>query len=134
LSKRGAIVVHTLDQARAAIGAAAEGSGTVALLSARGAAGALGPLAFKAMIAEAHASHPDVVVTAVLDCSDAAGHALAALRAGVRCIRVEAAVDVRERLRDIARQNGADLYDNDAPVLDLLDLPDPGKACRDWLS
>jgi SAM-dependent methyltransferase len=130
-----AIVVHSLDQARAALAAAAEKQIPITLLSPEGAAGALGPAGFAALIAAARASHPEVRATAILDCGDATGFALAALRhGGVDAIRIEASREVRDKLRDIAVQSGADLDETDWERLDLLDVADPAAACRNWLA
>jgi fructose/tagatose bisphosphate aldolase len=49
---------------------------------------------------------PDVAFTLVVDCGDAAGYALACLRAGVKTISME---PLNEKIADIARQMGAEL-------------------------
>jgi hypothetical protein len=49
---------------------------------------------------------PDVAFTLIVDCGDAAGHALACLRAGVKTISME---PPNEKIADIARQMGAEL-------------------------
>src|SRR5262245_42153267 len=48
----------------------------------------------------------DVTFTLVVDCGDAPGHALACLRAGVKCISMDPPND---KIADIARQMGAEL-------------------------
>jgi hypothetical protein len=48
----------------------------------------------------------DVAFTLVVDCGDAPGHALACLRAGVKCIAMD---PFNDRIADIARQMGAEL-------------------------
>ncbi len=64
-------------------------------------AGYLGALQDKA-----RAEFPDVPFRLVVDCGDAAGHALACLRAGVKLISME---PPNEKVADIARQMGAEL-------------------------
>jgi len=49
---------------------------------------------------------PDVAFTLVVDCGDAAGYALACLRAGVKTISMDPPND---KIADIARQMGAEL-------------------------
>ena len=131
---RRAIVVHSLVHARAALTAAAELGVALTLQSAPGAAAYLGAPVFRDMVDAAAAAFPEVTVTAVLDCGDAPGHALNALRHGIRTLRVDVTGAVRERLADIAGQCGAVLDDDAGPVLDLADAPDPLDACRRWLA
>ncbi|HUH85489.1 MAG TPA: hypothetical protein VLX85_12840, partial [Stellaceae bacterium] len=69
------IIIHSLDHARAAVAAAAELGLPLTLQSAVGAGGYVGPLWFKALIDLAHAEHPAVNLSAVLDCADEAGTA-----------------------------------------------------------
>lgn len=116
------IIVHDHAQARAALSVAAELGVAVTLQSPDGAAGYLGPGYFRGL---------DVV----LDCGDAPGHALAALRAGVKRIRLRAAPEVLARVADIAGQRGAELDQGETPTLDLATIP-PARwaaACRVWL-
>lgn len=131
-----AIVVHDLSHARAALAAAAEAGRPVLLLSPPEGAASLGPLLFARMVALAREEHPDAEVEAVLDCGDAPGLALAALRTGLRAVNVRAATEALARLDDIARQHGARLVPEAEcrPALDLAGHGEPLAACRDWLS
>ena len=129
-----AIIVHSLDHAKAALSAAAELGVPVTLLSAPGAAAYLGAAVFREMIAEASRVHPRVALTAVLDCGDNPGLALNALRRGVKVVRLEAPADVRSRVADIAAQSGAALDDGGDGALDLLDTVDFRGACLAWLA
>ncbi len=123
------IIVYSLDQARAALDAAA--ARPVILMSARGMAGFMGPLWFKALVDDAAASYPQASVTAALDCADEAGTALAALRCGFKLVRFTGPEDARVRLDDIARQLGATVEGAVmADTLDLLDCKDPLASCR----
>ena len=129
------IVVHSLEQARAAIGAAAELGVPLTLTSAVGAGGYVGPLWFKALIDAARADHPAVNLTAVLDCADEAGTALGALRAGFTCVRFTGPAELRARIAAIAAERGATIDAEPAPdQLDLLDVPDPRGAARAFLA
>src|SRR5215469_13841462 len=81
------IIIHSLEQALAACAAAADLSLPLQLASARGAAMQAGPMWFKAVIDEAASAHPNVAVTAILDCGDQPGAVMAALRVGLTKLR-----------------------------------------------
>ena len=81
--------MHALAQAEAALAAA--GPVGVMLLSAPGAGSFAGPAWFQALVAEAARRRPGVAFAAALDCADAPGAALAALRAGVRIVVLDGA-------------------------------------------
>lgn len=127
-----AVVVHSLDQARAALDAARTAGCAVALRSAPDAAAHAGSGWFAAMIAAARAEFPDVAFTASLDCGVAPGHALGALREGVKLIRIEAPPGVRRKLAQIAKKMDAALDSDRSPALDLAAVPDPVRALADW--
>lgn len=128
-----AIVVHSLAHATAALGAAVELRVPVTLISAPSAAGYAGPGWFRAVVEQACAAHPKVQVTAVLDCGDMAGHALAALREGVRAIRFSG--DTSAKIENIAGQYGALVIAARPEALDLAAVADRDvvAACKDWL-
>lgn len=129
------IVVHDLAHALAAARAAQEVGVPAVLMSPAGAAGYLGAPYFREIVAAARAAYPGAGITAVLDCGDAAGLALAALRDGAEVIRVAVTDEVRRRLTDIAGQSGARLDDDTVfDSLDLLDQSDAPAACRRWLT
>jgi fructose/tagatose bisphosphate aldolase len=129
------IVVHSLEQARAALAAAVELGVPLTLASAVGAGGNVGPLWFKALIDAAREDHPAVNLTAVLDCADEAGTALGALRAGFKCVRFTGPAEVHARIAAIAAELGATIDQETAPErLDLLDVPDPRGAVRAFLA
>ena len=129
-----AFVVHDLGQAKAGLRAARELGRRVCLVSAPGAAAALGPAVWREMIAEAARSDPGVLESAILDCGRDPGTALAALREGVRAITVDVPNEVRAKIEDIARQSGATVLACPAAAHDLGDAPDPLIAARKWLS
>ncbi len=74
-----AVIVHGLADARAVLAVGAP----VTLLSAPGAALFAGCLWWRELIAAARADHPHAEAVDVLDCADASGMAMAALRSGV---------------------------------------------------
>lgn len=73
-----AVVVHGLDQALAALAPGLP----VCLLSAPGAALGAGCQWWRAVVDAARATHPQTDATDILDCADAPGLAMAALRIG----------------------------------------------------
>lgn len=124
------IIVHGLDHARAALGAAREAGRAVRLASAPGAGAYAGGSWFAALEAEARAEFPDVEATFILDCGDEPGRALAALAAGVRHIRLKAPKQALARIADIAAQSGAVVETIRGDGLDLGAEASPEIACR----
>jgi len=120
-----AVTIYSRAQAQAAIEAA--GPAGVLLLSAPGAAGVLGPAWFVAMVGSHAAS--------ALDCGDAPGHALAALRFGIRRIIL---ARPGPALLSCATEMGAELMAERPPSLDLFDWnfdrPQARAALRSWLA
>lgn len=129
------IIVHSLDQARAALRAAAELGVGVTLASAAGAGAYAGPLWFKALIDAARQAYPEVDLDALLDCAEEAGSALAALRAGIARVGFNGPAETRERLAAIAAALGAAIESEPVgEALDLLDARDPLAAARAFLA
>jgi hypothetical protein len=129
------IVVHSLGHARAALEAAAALGTRVTLASALGAGISAGPGWFKAVVETARREFPAAEVSCVLDCGDAAGMVLAALRQGISRVRFSGSAAAAVRLADIAAQCGAVLERGPlAPALDLLDQRDPAALCRSFLA
>ncbi len=129
------IIVHSLEQARAALKAAAALRVSVTIESAAGAGAYAGPLWFKALVDEARRAHPAAEAAAVLDCADEAGTTLAALRAGLERVRFTGPQETRRRLAEIAAAQGAAVEGASAePALDLLAARDPEAAARAFLA
>jgi fructose/tagatose bisphosphate aldolase len=125
------VIVYSIDQARAALTAAA--GQPVILMSARGMAGFMGPLWFKALVDAAATSYTDANAIAALDCADEAGTVLAALRCGFKLVRFTGPEETRARLDSIAQQLGAKVEsDVAADTLDLLDCEDSLALCRSF--
>ena len=132
--KPRAVVVHSLDHARLALSAARTAGKPIVLRSAKGAAAYAGPGWFAAMIARAAREFPGVQFSASLDCGSEPGHAMAALREGVRLVRIDAPKKLRAKVASMAKKSGAALDEDEAPALDLLSLADAAAALREWLA
>jgi hypothetical protein len=122
------VVVHDLEQARAALAAAGELGCAIELRSAPGAAAYAGVGYLKAL---GEAAGCEVLI----DCGDDPGIAMAALRAGCRKLAFAGRADVAERLADMAAQSGAVLVSDAVPAdrLELTPDDDAAHACRAWL-
>ncbi len=128
------IIIHGIDHARAALSVAAKLDVSLTLMSAPSAAAYLGSTVFRDMISEAQKDFPDVSVTAVLDCGDEPGMAMAAMRHGIKAVQISNPPEIRAKLVDIADQRGAVVFEYEGPVLDLLDMSNPAAACLAWLA
>ena len=129
------VIVHSLEQARAALAAAHELRQTITLASAYGAGGYAGPLWFKSVVEAAAAEYPNVQVSAILDCADEAGTVLLALRHGLRQVRFTGHAAARKRLMAIARELGAEIETGRAPAaLDLRDARVSAAILRGFLA
>ncbi len=82
------------------------------------------------MIAAARAAAPDAQCDAILDCGDAPGLALEALRHGVKALRLTGPDETVTRVADIAGQMGAriETAPRDTMLLDLDGRHDPYDA------
>ena len=102
----GRIVIHSLEDAMAAV-KATESSSRVCLISAPGAAASLGSMAFIEIVRAVRTANPDRQIDAVLDCADAPGLALNALRHGAEAVRLDATPDVIAKVQAIANTTQA---------------------------
>ncbi|TDH60162.1 hypothetical protein E2C06_23310 [Dankookia rubra] len=131
-----AVTVHA--PAEAALALSLAGNRGVLLLSAPGAAGYLGPAWFLAMVAAAAAAVPGVPHKPVLDCADAPGQALGALRAGLRDLVLDSACPAFAQVAAAAAALGGRLRAVRPASLDLgpLDLSREGVRARlaAWLT
>lgn len=101
------VPVHSLADARAALSRGVP----VTLLSAPGAALYAGCAWWKALIAAARAAHPETVCVDILDCADATGLALAALRIGVNRLILWPDAPARAAVAEIAAARGGFVLD-----------------------
>lgn len=102
-------VVHSLTEARAVLSAGRDGGGVVTLESPAAAAGYQGIGWWRALVAALAAEFPHQPFDTVLDCGGAPGHALAALRAGVTTVAVDAPPETLAALQEIAAALGGRL-------------------------
>jgi hypothetical protein len=99
-------IIASLDDAIAAL----KQGGPIRLRSIPFASASLGAAGFLAIIKAAREAVPGVVSEAILDCGDAPGHALGALRLGAEAISLAAPDDVLAKLAEIAAQTRAKIY------------------------
>ncbi len=124
-----AVIVHGLDDARAAL---APGR-PVALLSAPGAALYAGCGWWRALVGVARAERPaGEAIVDILDCADAAGAALAAVRLGQHRLVLAEAAPGFAAVAAAAAARGGILLTAAPPALDLA-VPGAGRALAAWL-
>ncbi|HYE00027.1 MAG TPA: hypothetical protein VEH84_11640 [Alphaproteobacteria bacterium] len=121
-----ALLLTGLADAEAALAVAAEKARPFVLVAPFGA----GPLWLVGVEALARRSRPDVPAVFALDCGDAPGHALHALRAGVKAVICDGPAETRPALAAIAAACGAVLLDRPARLLDLRGRRDAAAALR----
>ena len=117
-----AVIVHGLAQARLAVAA-----GSVTLLSARGAAIYAGCGWWRALVAASGTGGPDI-----LDCADAPGRAMEALRAGCRLIVLDGDVPAAPLVATRAAVVGAAVLAVRPPALDLA-APGAARLLAAWV-
>lgn len=129
-----AIIIRSLDQAKAALAAAQTAGAAVILQSPENAAQTMGPALFKMIMEEAAKAMPDATFTAVYDCADKPGHATAALRAGITHILLACPDDARQKVIDMAGQMNASVVDASPTLFDPSAAgEDAETACLNWL-
>ena len=118
-----AVVVHGLAQARLAVAA-----GSVTLLSGRGAAVYAGCGWWRALVRASGATGPDI-----LDCEDAPGRAMEALRAGCQIIVLDPSVPAAALVAARAAAVGAQVLGARPPALDLA-APGAARRLAAWVA
>ena len=128
-----AVIVHGLGMARLALQAGQACGRPVTLLSAEGAASYAGVGWWRALVAAARETVPGCHATDILDCGEAPGRALEALRAGQKALVLRSDPRVWVDIAWRARSCGAALLEA-APQ--ALDLGKPGAVLRlaEWLT
>ncbi len=132
-ARRPAVRVHGRGDAMRAAAVAHELGVPITLVSAPYAAASMGPAWFRNIVREVEQAYPGLDVEAELDCGDAAGYVLAALRAGVRIVRFSGKPSAATKLEDIAGTYGARLVRRPGQILDARQEPDAETALRKWL-
>ena len=130
---RPCFIVHDLAQARAAL-AAAEADTGIVLASAPGAAGYLGAGYWRALEDRLRAEFPAAGFLGLLDCGESAGDALAALRAGVKAVRLSGPAEAVARVSAIAAEQGALVIPETGLACDLGAARDPLATARKHLA
>jgi hypothetical protein len=102
----GAVLVRDWREVKAALAAARANGEAPTLVTPENAAAFYGAGYLAALQERAQREFPDVAFTLIVDCGEAAGYALACLRAGVRRISMS---EPNEKIADIARKMGAEL-------------------------
>jgi hypothetical protein len=115
-----AVCVHDLTQAVVALRAGAAAGRGVMLVSAPGAACFAGCGWWRAVV-EAAMSATGVACEDLLDCADAAGYALAALRAGQRALVIDPSAPAFGAVVGAAEACGAAVWTARPAVLDLAE-------------
>ncbi|WP_428536274.1 hypothetical protein [Rhodopila sp.] len=110
-----AVIVHGAAQARAALATGLP----VTLLSAPGAAMFAGCLWWRETVALARASYPATPAIDILDCADASGMAMAALRSGVCRLVLVSGAPGWDAVAAIAQRQGGFLLSHPPMALDL---------------
>jgi hypothetical protein len=110
-----AVIIHSLADARSALQIGAP----VTLLSAPGAALYAGCGWWRAMVQRARAEFPHVPMTDILDCADASGQALAAVRIGQHMLVLTPDAPGWDAVAAIAAQQGGTVLSARPPALDL---------------
>lgn len=125
------IIVHTLEDAFAALEAAAELNAPVTLQSAPDALSYAGSLYLLHLFAEAKKAFPKTDAVCIADCGGDEADALQAMQAGHENIRLE---NRETRIADIAAQYGIKVHTGPYEALDLGKAGNTKEACKHWLS
>ena len=133
VGRRRAVRVHGLGDAMRAGSIAHELGVAITLFSAADAVASIGPAWFRDIVRNLERAYPGLDVEAVLDCGDAAGYALAALRTGVKLIRFSGNPSAARKIEDIAGTYGARLVRRPSRILDARGEQDADAALRKWL-
>lgn len=130
-----AIVIHSLDHARAAL--QAPGPAPLLLLSAESAGCFMGPPWWAALIESLASEMQAAGATDLLDCGASAGRCMEALRLGLRRLVLSPACPQFAEVRRRGKALGAELVTERPPALDLASLDgrrDRFEVLQDWLS
>jgi hypothetical protein len=123
-----AVVIHGLEHAGAALAVGQP----VTLLSAHGAALFAGCGWWRALVERARDEAPHIPLDDILDCADAPGLALGALRIGQRRIVLSAQAPGFAAVAAIAASLGSEVLTLRPPALDMADRA-ASRRLHDWL-
>ena len=123
-----AVIIHGLAQASVALAPALP----VTLLSARGAAQYAGCAWWRQIVVEIRRRHARTPITDILDCADAPGRAMAALRIGQGLLVLDPCPAFDE-VAAAAASVGAVILSRPPPALDLA-TPGAARRLPEWLT
>jgi len=106
----------------------------IELWSDKNGAASLGPAWFKGIIDIVKKDFPELKIIGVLDCGEAAGHALAALRQGISCIHTSTRPSVVIKIKMIADKVHAEVRTRRPRMLNLIEQRDPCTSLQKFLS
>ena len=124
-----AVVVHDLEQARAALAAASEAGREIHLLTPRGGGHYAGAPYYAEVFRQAALALPEAHCRATLDCGDDAALALEAIAAGWRSLVLSGHRQAVAKVAAVAEGHGAVLLRRRPAAADLADAADPHAAC-----
>lgn len=124
------VIVHTLEDAKAALAAAVRLKKTITLQSAPDAVRYAGSLYLFHMFEEARKAYPTADATFILDCSESEADALNAMQVGHKNIRIRNS----NKIQQIAKQYGVKVHAKPYEALDLGKAGNTTEACKKWLS
>jgi hypothetical protein len=123
-----AVIAHGLADARAALAVGAP----VTLLSAPGAGLFAGCLWWRELVSAARLEYPNTDATDVLDCADASGMAMGALRSGVCRLVLWPDAPGWQAIATIAKREGGFVLPRAPEALDMAGR-NATRKLRDWL-
>ena len=128
VSHHPAVVIHDLAHARVALAIGRP----ITLLSSPGAALFAGCGWWRAVVERARAEHADTAMEDILDCADAPGLALGALRIGQHLLVLSPNSPGWQSVAAIAASLGGEVLTSRPPALDMADR-DAVRRLADWL-
>jgi hypothetical protein len=123
-----AVIVHGLADARTALAPGLP----VTLLSAPGAALYAGCLWWRQLVAAVRVEYPQIQSLDILDCADASGLAMSALRSDVHCLVLWPEAPGHAKVAAIAARQGGFVLAQAPPALDLAQ-PAAARRLGAWL-
>jgi hypothetical protein len=123
-----AVAIHSLAHARAVLASGLP----VTLLSGHGAALYAGAAWWLALIKRVRFENPAVPVEDILDCADASGIAMSALRIGQRAIILQSEAPGWSSVSAIAGSLGCEVFTHRPPALDMS-ISGEGRRLHNWL-
>lgn len=128
-----AIIIHSIDDARAAFKAASDLGVALTLQSAPHAIFYAGGLYLLTLFQQAQSEFPDVAAIFILDCGDAGAETVSAMHMGHKHIRSSALAPLFTKLHDIAQQLGVQVITTPFETIDIRHDHNPIQKSKEWL-